>query len=123
MFLAEAVNGLRRALGISQERLARMLNITTSAVRTWEQKRRRPNETAVRAMLALCPDEECRQRFLQAGGNGDSRFKIPNSASRDTVGGGHLLQGATDMTPLSAEPAPSVDSSEMCRCIVRESDV
>jgi len=50
---AKSIKGLRKKLGITQERLAILLNVSTSTVAFWEQKRAMPRGKNRAALLTL----------------------------------------------------------------------
>ncbi len=50
---AKSIRGLRKKLGITQERLAILLNVSASAVAFWEQKRATPRGKNKAALLTL----------------------------------------------------------------------
>jgi predicted RNase H-like HicB family nuclease/DNA-binding XRE family transcriptional regulator len=47
---AEDIRGIRNRLGVSQDRFARMLNVSVSSVRAWEQKLRQPDGPTLRLL-------------------------------------------------------------------------
>jgi len=109
--LGPAIRALKLALNMSWDRLSKHLDVNMRGLLLWKSGRTRPNAEHFARLVAACPDAETRALFFD-GGNGDSRFQIPNSeASRDTAGGGSL-PGIHDMTPPTAEPAPPTGLSE-----------
>ena len=61
--LAEAVLGLQRALGETQEGMARRLGCTLGAYSKWVRGDRTPRGEWLIKMLQLCPDEDARAAF------------------------------------------------------------
>src|SRR6266566_1254585 len=61
--LAEAVLGLQRALGETQEGMARKLGCTLGAYSKWVRGDRTPSGDWLIKMLQLCPDEDTRAAF------------------------------------------------------------
>ena len=61
--LAEAVLGLQRALGETQEGMARKLGCTLGAYSKWVRGDRTPSGDWLIKMLQLCPDDDTRAAF------------------------------------------------------------
>jgi DNA-binding XRE family transcriptional regulator len=58
--LSTAIRELRRALGVTQEGMARRLGCTLSGYIQWEKGRRVPGGEWLLKLMALCPDAETR---------------------------------------------------------------
>ena len=54
----EAINELRRELGLSQEALARKIGVSLSTVSRWEQGLMAPRGAAIISLAELAPDDE-----------------------------------------------------------------
>lgn len=61
--LAVAIRQLRKALGETQEGMARRLGCTLSGYIQWEKGRRVPGGDRLLKLMALCPGEETRSLF------------------------------------------------------------
>ena len=57
--VAQQIMVLRRALGVTQERLASLIGVTFSTVSRWENGHVRPSKLAWRAMAQLAADRNC----------------------------------------------------------------
>ena len=62
--LARTVRTIRLALGETQVEMAQRIGVSPSALYRWERGESRPHKIALRALLALCPDEESRANFF-----------------------------------------------------------
>jgi putative transcriptional regulator len=61
------VRALRRQLGFSQRRFARLLRLNVDTLRQWEMARRRPRGPAVTLLQVLAAEPEVVLRVLLAG--------------------------------------------------------
>jgi putative transcriptional regulator len=61
------VRALRRGLGFSQRRFARLLRMNVDTLRQWEMGRRRPRGPAATLLQVLAAEPEVVLRILLAG--------------------------------------------------------
>jgi putative transcriptional regulator len=61
------VRALRRRLGFSQRRFARLLRVNADTLRSWEIGRRRPGGAAATLLQVLAAEPEVVLRILLAG--------------------------------------------------------
>lgn len=61
---------IRKSLGLSQEDLARMLNVSFATVNRWEQNKNKPSRMAMKNIDAFCLENklELASEWLAAGG-------------------------------------------------------
>jgi predicted RNase H-like HicB family nuclease/DNA-binding XRE family transcriptional regulator len=64
---AEDIRGIRNRLGVSQDRFARMLNVSVSSVRAWEQKLRQPDGPTLRLLELADRHPEILMETAKAG--------------------------------------------------------
>src|SRR3989442_14652344 len=88
--LAEAVLGLQRALGETQEGMARRLGCTLGAYSKWVRGERTPGGTWPIKLITLCPDAQTRARVGADIGSGrpkrrGARRKPPRSEAAEEV--------------------------------------
>ncbi|MGH9405723.1 MAG: helix-turn-helix domain-containing protein [Terriglobia bacterium] len=89
--LAEAIRGLREALGRSPEVMAQLVGCRLPAYEKWEAGILVPEAEWLIRMLRLCPDEETRNAFrIRAERRGAARQKRVSLAAR------HLSAGERD---------------------------
>jgi len=61
---------MRKSLGLSQEDLARILNVSYATVNRWEQNKNRPSRLAMQSIDAFCTENHLRlaSQWLAEGG-------------------------------------------------------
>jgi putative transcriptional regulator len=66
---ADDLTAIRLASGLSQAVFARVLNVTTKTVRSWEQGVRKPSQVALRLIQVFQQDPSSLLRFVEPSGS------------------------------------------------------
>ena len=57
MTIEEAIKEIRKEMGLSQEDLARALNISYTTINRWENKKAKPSRLAIIQLKEYCADK------------------------------------------------------------------
>ncbi len=60
MEFSEKIKDVRSQLGVSQEKLAKLLDVSFSTVNRWEQGKAMPNYRTVQKLIAVCKERNIR---------------------------------------------------------------
>jgi len=66
MTIDEVLKGIRKELGISQETLARDLNVSFATLNRWENKKAKPSRLAMDKLKDYCVDKDFSEEIVTA---------------------------------------------------------